>query len=89
MSKWIRPKYMPCLPLGNNRSRITECREHRQLSRMAAGEGAVLLKNDNALLPFKKEHGLQFLARARLTMSRAEAVRAMYQFQMCVISIRD
>lgn len=54
MNKWIRPKYMPCLPLGNNYSRITECREHRQLSRMAAGEGAVLLKNDNALLPFKK-----------------------------------
>lgn len=54
MSKWIRPKCMPCMPLGNNHSRITECREHRQLSRIAAGEGAVLLKNDNALLPFKK-----------------------------------
>lgn len=45
---------MPCLPLGDNHSRITECNEHRQLSRMAANEGTVLLKNDNALLPFEK-----------------------------------
>lgn len=54
MNKWTRPNFMPCLPLGNNHSRITECTEHKQLSRMAATEGTVLLKNDNALLPFKK-----------------------------------
>lgn len=54
MNKWKRPNFMPCLPLGDNHSRITECNEHRQLSRMAADEGIVLLKNDNALLPFKK-----------------------------------
>lgn len=54
MNKWIRPNFMPCLPLGDNHSRITECNEHRQLSRMAAEEGIVLLKNDNALLPFEK-----------------------------------
>lgn len=54
MNKWIRPNFMPCLPLGDNHSRITECSEHRQLSRMAASEGTVLLKNNNALLPFEK-----------------------------------
>ncbi|MDE7276233.1 MAG: glycoside hydrolase family 3 C-terminal domain-containing protein [Lachnospiraceae bacterium] len=54
MNKWKRPNYMPCLPLGDNQSRITECGEHRQLSRRAAAEGTVLLKNENALLPFKK-----------------------------------
>lgn len=51
--KWQRPLYMPCLPLGDNNSRITESERHIQLSRRAAGEGAVLLKNDNALLPLK------------------------------------
>ena len=54
MGKWTRPNYMPCLPLGNNQSRITECQAHRELSRRAAAEGSVLLKNENALLPFAK-----------------------------------
>ena len=53
MNKWQRPNYMPCLPLGDNHSRITECEKHKKLSRLAATEGTVLLKNDNALLPFK------------------------------------
>ena len=54
MNKWIRPVYTPCLPLGEHQSRITECLSHRQLSRTAAGESIVLLKNDHNLLPFKK-----------------------------------
>lgn len=54
MSKWKRANFMPCLPLGDNHSRITECGEHRELSRKAAAEGTVLLKNENAMLPFKK-----------------------------------
>ena len=54
MNKWTRPNYLPCLPLGNNQSRITECSAHKQLARMAASEGTVLLKNNNSLLPFKK-----------------------------------
>lgn len=66
MSKWIRPKYMPCLPLGNNHSRITECKEHIQLSRMASCEGAVLLKNDNVLLPFKKGAKIAILGKSQI-----------------------
>ena len=54
MSKWNRPNHMPCLPLGDNHSRITECEKHIQLSRMAACEGTVLLKNNQSLLPFEK-----------------------------------
>lgn len=33
---------------------ITGCKEHLELSRKAAGEGMVLLKNDNHILPLKK-----------------------------------
>lgn len=54
MSKWFRAKYLPCLPLGDNRSQITGCKAHIQLSRTAATEGTVLLKNANNLLPFAR-----------------------------------
>lgn len=54
MDKWARANYTPCLPLGDNRSLITGCEKHIQLSRMAATEGTVLLKNDNNVLPFAK-----------------------------------
>lgn len=46
---------MPCLPLGDNRSLITGCEKHIQLSREAATEGTVLLKNSHGLLPLSKE----------------------------------
>lgn len=54
MERWARANYTPCCPLGNNRSLITGSEEHIQLSRTAAAEGSVLLKNDNSLLPFRK-----------------------------------
>jgi len=53
MEKWARIKYQPCLPLGDNNSKITGCKDHIQLSREAACEGAVLLKNDSEVLPLK------------------------------------
>ena len=49
--KWLRYKYYPMLPIGKNGSRITACKEHIALSRAAAAEGMVLLKNENDLLP--------------------------------------
>ena len=53
MVRWARIKYQPCLPLGDNNSKITGCSKHIQLSREAACEGTVLLKNNN-VLPLKK-----------------------------------
>ena len=40
--KWARIKYQPCLPLGDNNSKITGCEAHIELSRKTAGEGIVL-----------------------------------------------
>ena len=51
MEKWSRIKYMPCLPIGDNRSCVTGCEKHVALSRKAAEEGIVLLKNDGGILP--------------------------------------
>ena len=52
-SKWQRITFMPGTPLGANGQRLTGCGAHIALSREAAGEGMVLLKNENELLPLK------------------------------------
>lgn len=54
MTKWSRIQYQPNLPLGRNGQRVTACPEHIALSKNAAKEGMVLLKNDDKLLPFAK-----------------------------------
>lgn len=52
MRRWARFFYQPCLPLGKNGQRVTGGKEHITLSRTAAAEGMVLLKNENGVLPF-------------------------------------
>lgn len=54
MDRWARAKFQPVLPLGKNGQRITGCKEHILLSKEAAKEGMVLLKNENNVLPLKK-----------------------------------
>lgn len=50
MRKWTRVKYQPNLPLYEGRY-VTASKEHRMLSKEAAAEGMVLLKNEKNLLP--------------------------------------
>ena len=54
MKKWTRANYLPSLPLGADGRRITAGEEHITLSKNAAKEGMVLLKNDNRTLPLRR-----------------------------------
>lgn len=63
MTKWQRYKSLNGLPLGKDGKRITASSEHINLSREAAGEGMVLLKN-NGLLPLKKGQTVALFGKA-------------------------
>lgn len=54
MERWSRALYQPCLPLGAEGKRLTGSPAHIRLSRTAAAEGMVLLKNENQVLPFAR-----------------------------------
>ena len=54
MGKWQRSLYQPVMPLGKDGKRVTGSAEHIALSRKAAGEGMVLVKNENDTLPLAK-----------------------------------
>ena len=54
MEKWTRIAHQPCLPMGKDGRLVTACEEHIRLSRTAATEGMVLLKNEGGVLPLKR-----------------------------------
>lgn len=65
MEKWARAKYQPCLPLGENNTAVTGCKRHIELSRRAAQEGTVLLKNENGNLPLKSGTKIAIFGKAQ------------------------
>lgn len=52
MKKWTRVMYQPNLPLKDG-GYVTASKEHIELSKEAAKEGMVLLKNDKNILPLR------------------------------------
>ena len=62
--KWQRVLYQPNLPLGKDGRRVTACEEHIRLSKEAAKEGMVLLKNEEQTLPFVKGTRLALFGKA-------------------------
>lgn len=54
MNKWQRVCFQPSLPLNKNGERVTASKAHRELSKNAAKEGMVLLKNNKSVLPLDK-----------------------------------
>ena len=66
MEKWARIKYQPSLPIGENNTKITGSRAHVDLSREAAEEGIVLLKNESSALPLNKNDKIAVFGKAQI-----------------------
>lgn len=64
-TKWQRIRYMNGIPMGEDGRRVTGSQRHIDLSRKAAAEGMVLLKNDASLLPFERGQKLAVFGKAQ------------------------
>lgn len=63
--KWMRVRYMPGTGIGKDGARVTGSREHIALSRKAASEGMVLLKNEGEALPLARGQRLAVFGKAQ------------------------
>ncbi len=66
IDKYNRFRYQPCLPLGKDGRRVTASKEHIALSKKAAAEGIVLLKNANNTLPLGKGEKIALFGKATI-----------------------
>ncbi len=66
MEKYARFRYQPCKPLGEDGKCVTASAKHIALSRKAATEGMVLLKNENNALPLKKGERIALFGKATI-----------------------
>lgn len=62
--KWLRHLYQPCKGMGVNGAMVSGSPEHIALSRQAAGEGIVLLKNECQALPLAQGKKVVLLGKA-------------------------
>ena len=66
MEKYARFRYQPCKPLGEDGRCVTASLKHIALSKEAATEGMVLLKNENDALPLKKGEKIALFGKATI-----------------------
>ena len=66
LPKWQRIRYMPATPLYKGQERVTESAAHIALSRRAAADGMVLLKNEGGLLPFAEGAKIAVFGKAQI-----------------------
>ena len=66
MEKYARFRYQPCKPLGEDGRCVTASLKHIALSKEAATDGMVLLKNESNALPLKKGEKITLFGKATI-----------------------
>lgn len=88
MNKWTRVKFQPNLPLKES-GRVTASKEHIQLSKEAAKEGMVLLKNEKKLLPLAEGTRIALFGKGSFDYVKAAEEAATLWFPMYTIYMMD